>query len=172
MNYKLIKLLPKQYSEILESYLSERFFRVKQEGAYSELKEIKAGVPQGSVLGPLLYLLYTNDVPILPNNTIATFADDTAVLSVAETIEQSTAKLQKAVNHVIIWTKKWRIKLNETKSVHLDFTNKKIQCFPRIMINGTLIPHSNTAKYLGMTLDIKLRWKHVKKRREDLNIKF
>ena len=65
LNYKLRTILPKQYAEILESYLAERFFRVKQGDSYSELMEIKAGVPQGSVLGPVLHLLYTSDLPNL-----------------------------------------------------------------------------------------------------------
>lgn len=99
--YKIKHLLPNQYCLLLESYLTERFFWVKQENAYSELKEIKAGVPQGSVLGPVLYLLYTSDLPTPPDNTIATFADDTAILSTGKTIEQSTAKLQEAVDQVI-----------------------------------------------------------------------
>lgn len=61
--YKINHLLPKQYCLILELYLTERYYRIKQEDAYSELKEIKAGVPQDSVLGPVLYLLYTTDLP-------------------------------------------------------------------------------------------------------------
>ena len=73
LNCKQRTVLPKQYAEILESYLTERFFRIKQGDAYSEL--IKAGVPQGSVLGPVLYLLYTSDLPKLKNGTVATFAD-------------------------------------------------------------------------------------------------
>jgi hypothetical protein len=59
---------------------------------------------------------------------------------------------------------KWRIKLNESKSVHIDFTNKKITQQP-IFINGTQVPYANTAEYLGMTLDAKLRCKeHIKKK--------
>jgi hypothetical protein len=61
LNYKLRTLLPMQYAEILDSYVTERFFRITQGDAYSELKEIKAGVPQGSVLDPVLYLPYTSD---------------------------------------------------------------------------------------------------------------
>ena len=60
--------------------LTERFFRIKQGDAHSELKEIKAEVPQGSVLGPVLYLLYTSDLQKLENSTVATFADDIAKL--------------------------------------------------------------------------------------------
>ena len=65
LNHKLRTILHKQYAEILESYLTERFFRIKQVDAYSELKEIKAEVLQGSVLGPVLHLLYASDLPKL-----------------------------------------------------------------------------------------------------------
>ena len=66
------------------------YFRVNQEKAYLELKEIKAGVPQGSVLGPSPYPLYTCDIPTIEIGTIATLADDTAILAVEETIEDAT----------------------------------------------------------------------------------
>jgi hypothetical protein len=88
---------------------------------------------------------------------MATFADDTAVMATGETVDISTRKLQSAVNKIAIWTRKWRMKLNESKSVHIDFTNKIKQ--QQIFINGTKVPYANTAKYLGMTLDAKLRWK-------------
>jgi hypothetical protein len=170
--HKLKSMLPKEYSEILESYLSDRYFRVKQENEYSEIKEIKAGVPQGSVLGPVLYLLYTSDIPNLGNNTIATYADDTAIMAIGSDNDESTIRLQSAINSIFAWTKKWKLKLNETKSVHVDFTNKNINYKP-VYINNQVIPHANTAKYLGMTLDAKLRWKaHVKKKREELELKY
>jgi hypothetical protein len=74
------------------------------------------------------------------------------------------ARLQSAANKVAIWTRKWRIKLNGSKSVHIEFTNNKIKQQP-IFINDTKVPYANTAKYLGMTLDAKLRWKeHIKKK--------
>jgi predicted GIY-YIG superfamily endonuclease len=88
-------------------------------------------------------------------------------MAIGETVDISTRKLQSAVNKVTIWTRKWRIKLNESKSVHTDFTNNKIKQQP-IFIKGTKVPYANTAKYLGMTLDAKLRWKeHIKKKRDE-----
>jgi hypothetical protein len=88
---------------------------------------IKAGVQQGSVLGPALYLLYINDVPTALNSTMAMFADNIAGMAVGETIENSTIKLQSAVNKVVMWIRTWQIKLSESESVHNDFTNKKFR---------------------------------------------
>jgi hypothetical protein len=170
--HKLRPTLPDHYYRLLESYLTNRHFCVKHEDMYSELKFINAGVPQGSVLGPVLYLLYINDLPTTLYSTTTTFEDSTAVMAVGESNENSTKKLQSALNKIAIWTKKWRIKLNESKSVHINFTNKRITQRP-IYINGTQIPYASTAKYLGMTLDTKLRWKeHIKKKCDELNIKF
>ena len=172
LEYKLHRNLPTQYFEILKSYIEDRYFRVKYEGQYSELKKIKSGVPQGSVLGPFLYLIFTNDIPQPDETIIATFADDTAILAVGNTIEESTNKLQRSINKIYNWTSKWRIKLNESKSIHVNFSNKILNNLP-IYINEQEIPYSNTAKYLGMTLDTKLKWKeHVKIKRKELDLKF
>lgn len=90
--YKLNKMLPDKYVKILTSYISD----IKQEDVYSELKAINAGVPQGSVLGPILYLLYTYDIPKLEGTTVATFADDTALLTVDTDQEVAVGRLQDA----------------------------------------------------------------------------
>jgi hypothetical protein len=161
--HKLRLTLPDHFYLILKSYLTKGGFPVRHEASSSELKLIKAGVPQGSVLGPVLYLLYINDVPTTSNSTMATFKDDSAVMAIRETVDISTRKLQSAVNKVAIWTRKWRIKVNESKSIYIEFTNNKIKQQP-ILINGTKVPYAITAKYLGINLDAKLRWKeHIKK---------
>lgn len=171
--FKLNKFLPKAFVDLLSSYLSDRVFRVRQENDYSELKDIKAGVPQGSVLGPTLYLIFTCDLPFNDNTTVATFADDTAVLAFGSDVAESCHSLQSAVNSISHWCKMWRIKLNESKSVHVNFTLKKLMSNPVVKINNIEIPQSNDAKYLGITLDAKLRWKeHVKIKRKQLDLKY
>ena len=107
--HKTEQHLPAEYNKMLESYLSDRYFRVKQEHEYSELKQIKAGMPQRSVLGLVLYLLYTIDL---------------------HQLGEATEKLQRAVDKVNKWTRKWLIKLNKAKSVHVDFTNKRCHHIP------------------------------------------
>jgi hypothetical protein len=76
--YKLRKSLPHNYFLILKSYIQARHFHVNVAQQYTELFPVKAGVPQGSVLG---HLLYTADLPTSPDTTTATFADDIAVLA-------------------------------------------------------------------------------------------
>lgn len=172
LEYKLHRDLPTQYFELLQSYIKGRYFRVRHGCDYSELKRITAGVPQGSVLGPVLYLLYTRDIPDVVDSIVATFADDTAILAVDACIEKATSRLQGAMDKISTWTKCWRIKLNEAKSTHINFTNRKIITHP-LFINAQAVPYSNNAKYLGMTLDTKLKWKvHVKKKVEELRIKY
>ena len=91
------RFLPKQHVELIESYLKNRFFIKKQEDQYPELT---------SVLGPILYLLYTCNIPRAENVTIATFADDTACLAVRNTIEEDTSRLPIACIHITEWSEK------------------------------------------------------------------
>jgi hypothetical protein len=93
-------------------------------------------------------------------------------MATGNTIYESTTNVQRAADDIATWTRKWRIKFNETKSTYINFTNQKIDQ-RSILLNGVRIPSSNTTKYLGMTLDAKLRWKaHIKKKQEELQIKF
>lgn len=169
----LKKMLPKQYVDMLESYICERLFRVKQEDEYSGLREVRAGVPQGSVLGLIFYLLFKCDLPQTEIVTVATFADDTALMVIGSSLDEATNMLQDASDKIQQWTRRWKIKLNELKSVHINFTNKRIENSPAVTLNGVVVPYVNTAKYLGMTLDTKLRWKeHVRKKSLELGLKY
>ena len=169
---KIRNFLPESHVCIIESYLTDRTFRVKQKSNYSAIKKIGASVPQGSSISPLLYTLYTYDIPQSTETKIFTFADDTAVLAVGENVIEATGRLQANLNKIQEWTIKWKTNLNNSKSVHVNFTNKKEEHLP-IYLNQAVIPYANSAKYLGMTLDSKLRWKeHVKKKHEELQIKY
>jgi len=79
--YKLKLFLPAPYYLIIQSYIYDRTFAVRQGDSISSYFSISAGVPQGSDLSPDLFNIYTSDIPKTANTTIATYADDTAILS-------------------------------------------------------------------------------------------
>lgn len=145
---------------------------VKYRDEVTGLYPVEAGVPQGSVLGPLLYLIFTADIPTAPDSIMTTFADDTAILAVSEAPENATKKLQEALDKLQVWLKQWRIKANEVKSQHVTFTLRKENC-PVVTLNGSQLPQTEKAKYLGMHLDRRLNWKdHIFTKRKQLGIKF
>ena len=84
------------------------------------------------------------------NYYAAAFADDTALLCTGDTVEESTTSLQSAVNAVSSWTKRWNLQLNNSKSVHIDFSHKQIER-KHLFIDNIHIPYSNSAKYLGLS---------------------
>jgi hypothetical protein len=121
--YKINAIFPNNIYNILQSYLHNRYFLIRYREAYTTLHSVSSGVPQGSGLGPLLYLLYTADLPVTPKTETATFADDTAVLALHANPEIDKHLLQTALSNIKEWLKKWRMKANETKSTHVTFTH-------------------------------------------------
>jgi hypothetical protein len=95
---------------------------VKVETGYTELSPVNASIPQGSVLGPLLYLLYIADMPTSSESTTATFADDTAVLAMDSDPAIASQKMQTNLLAIQNWFKKWRMKANRCRSIHFTFT--------------------------------------------------
>lgn len=127
--YKIKKHLP-TFFKLLESYLNNRQFRVRIQGDVSVMLPINSDVPQGSVLGPLLYILLTSDLPLSPNITIGTFADDTVILTTHSNVLQAHHILQEYLKKSEKWLKDWSIEINETKSTHITFTLRKDVCPP------------------------------------------
>jgi len=156
--HKIKMHFPKNISEFLSSYLTNRKFIVKYKNFTSEPKLIEAGVPQGSILGPFLYLLYTADMPTQENTHISTFADDTAIISLHKNPSTASSSLQDHIAKLENWLSIWKIRINEQKCVHITFTLNKESC-PLITVNGIHIPQHTHVKYLGFHLDRRLTWK-------------
>lgn len=169
--FKLKKSLPHPYFKILSSYLQGRYFQIKLEDELTDLYCIQSGVPQGSVLGPILYTIYTSDLPTTLETSTATFADDTAVLASHESPIVASDNLQSYLIQLEDWLKRWRIKVNESKSSHITFTLKKETC-PNVFLNNIEIPQVESVKYLGCHLDRRLTWhNHIWTKRQHLNLK-
>jgi hypothetical protein len=133
---------------------------------------MKAGVPQGSILGPLLYTIYTADIPLHPSTVLSTFADDTCILSPHPDPNQASAFLQSHLNELQEWFRKWRIKANESKSIHITFTLRKSQC-PTVFLNQTPLPTASVVRYLGLYMDKKLTWNpHTRLKRTETNRRY
>ena len=115
--YKLRQFLSPTYFLIIRSYLTERTFKVNHNSAYSSLFSQSAGVPQGNILGPILYTVYTADIPTHPSTVLTTYADDTCVLSVNNDPSATSQTLQSHIKDIEQWCKKWRIKINPIKSL-------------------------------------------------------
>jgi hypothetical protein len=169
--YKLKRYIPERFYIILKFYLNDRYFQVKLDEDLSDYKPIKFGVPQGSLLGPFLYLIFTADLPQTNDTLTATFANDTAILTSDPDPRRASEKLQNHLNTINRWLHPWKIYVNTTKSVQITFTTKRSRC-PQVNINSNLIPVKNEVKYLGLYLDEKLTWKpHIKAKRRQLDLK-
>jgi len=117
-------------------------------------------------LGPLLYTVYTADVPQSDTTILSTFADDTAIFTTHPDSTLASANLQDHLRTVENWTRNWRLKINETKSSHIMFTTRRGHC-PPMYINQTVIP-----QYFGLNFDKRLtRKNHVATKRKQLDLK-
>jgi len=167
--FKLKSFLPAPYFLILKSFLEDRFFTVKHNNSYSPYYKLNAGVPQGSDLSPILYNIYTYDLPRTNHTTLATYADDTAILASNKDPNIASHNIQYHLNLISNWANKWKIKINENKSVQVNFTLKKNDC-PQLSLNNIPIPIKNETKYLGVHLDKRLTWaQHTKNKRKQSN---
>ena len=150
----------------LTSYLSDREQRVKIGDSYSTILKINAGCPQGSVLGPLLAILYLNDLSNKTLNETLFFADDTSIF-VPHTPNNLTVvenSLQNDLDEIYRYGQKWIITFNASKTVQQTFSNKQKseQTVPCLTFGGEPIPKHSTHKHLGLVVSEDLKFKeHV-----------
>jgi hypothetical protein len=109
--FKIKRILPSSYFNLLKSYLNDHQFETKFNGETSSRFHIHSGVPQGSILGPLLYCLYTSDLPTPRETTLGTFADDTAIFATHEDPTIASLNLQEHLHIIKKWLKKWKIQV-------------------------------------------------------------
>jgi hypothetical protein len=160
--FKLQKFgFPQYLKRIIQSFISDRTFAVKINSSFSSVRRVEAGVPQGSILGPMLFNLFVADIPEPQFSSLALYADDTTIISQHYCAEQASELLQQSVDVIITWFNKWRIVLNSNKCQAKIFSLKRNLNPMNIVINEVQIPWNpddQGVKYLGVLLDKKLNW--------------
>jgi retron-type reverse transcriptase len=144
--------------KLLNSFLEDRKFHAKIGNVLSTVREIEAGVPQGSVLSPTLYAIFTADIPKPDETKIALYADDTAILTRSESPELISEQLRRAVESLEAWFRRWRIDVNPDKSSAILFTRRRHRPDGEIVMFDRPIPWKTEARYLGITFDNHLRF--------------
>ena len=145
--------------EWIESFLSNRTQRVVVEGAQSKPAPVTSGVPQGSVLGPLLFLVYINDQPSQVLSQTRLFADDCLLYRTINNADDTIA-LQKDLDALQHWEQQWQMHFNPDKCEVIRITNKRKIVNANYTIHGQELGFTEKAKYLGVTIDTKLSWNH------------
>ena len=130
------------------SYLSNRSQKVSINGHLSDSKPVLAGVPQGSVLGPILFIIYINDLPLhtQSDTSVDMFADDTTISSHSKSKTDVQSSLQSTLETISLWCNDNMMKINipKTKAMYLTASSKTSQNLdaPPFILNGTEIEHS------------------------------
>ena len=158
--FKLKKFnFPTEIIKIVQSFLNNRTFNVYLGTTRSQKTDIIAGCPQGSCLSPVLYNIFTSDIPVFSNCITSIFADDTSILCSDVLSSNIVVNLQSALIVLNNYLKKWKILVNPEKTQAIYFTRKRKECFipqcPLQFMNHE-IPWEKNVKYLGVMLDTKL----------------
>lgn len=159
------------FLSLISDFLHGREQRVVISGSASEWKPVVSGVPQGSVLGPLLFSLFMDDlaqsIPSSLSTNVLLYADDCKIFKQISSVNDSE-NLQTALSFVHDWCTTWRLQVNPHKSAFISFTLKKKPVSSSYSINSVNIQRVSTHKDLGVFLDEKLSFashiEHVRKK--------
>ena len=153
-----------KFLEFLLNFIKNRKYFVHINGKNSETKTVNIGVPQGSTLGPLLFLIYINDMIHISDLFFLTqFADDSTVTYSADTLKQVIETTETDFKRVYEWLAANKLIINLNKTHLMLFTNRDRPETISININGQTINEVTETKFLGVILDNKLNWNaHIK----------
>lgn len=151
--------LPDIFITWIQHYLTERSQFVSVDGNNSSSLPVTSGVPQGSVLGPLLFLIYVNDIvnTVLPGTQIRLFADD-CVLFRQITCSNDQQNLNLSLNNILNWCNDNGMALNAQKTVYLCVTRSKTPLHFTYNLGSSSLQQVNNYKYLGVTITNDLSW--------------
>ena len=140
------------------SFLSGHLQRTSVAGHFSDWTELKGGVPQGSVLGPLLFLLYINDLPSTIVNSIRLYADDTSIIFTHHPHYDATVEINEDLGRLHQWAETWLVQLHPNKTKCLFISTAHNPVVPRPSLNGTDIEIVSSHKHLGLIFNDKATW--------------
>lgn len=163
---------PKYTIKIISSFLSERSFQVKIKNATSAVHPIPFGVPQGAILSPTLYNIFTSDAPTPSPCRRGLFADDTAFFISASLRAAITAGLRKTLLNYTEYFKKWKISMNVDKTQLIFFTKRRTREVPKrpFKAGPMTIRWNDQVKYLGFTFDKRVTFRpHVEEKVAKVN---
>ena len=145
---------------LFKSYLTGRMQCVRVNGVRSSYRTVKMGVPQGSVLGPLLFLVFINDLPMASNFYTKLFADDTFLLMSSQNLKNLEKKVDDEMKNICAWLKANKLFLNVTKSKFMLLTQKKNinKDDFHVYADNMEMARTNNYNYLGIVIDEKLTW--------------
>ena len=145
------------------NYLSNRHQRVVLNGQESSILFSNAGVPQGSILGPLLFLVFINDIEVSINANMFIFADDVTLAKAYDVVSEAESCLNSDLDTISKWAERWMVCFNLEKTVLINFSfkNKRVNK-PKIEFNGCQIKQVQEHKHLGIIMSQDLKWsKHI-----------
>ena len=149
-----------QLLQLFKSYLSNRKQRVVIYGFESEWGLIEAGVPQGSVLGPLFFVIYINDLENGIISNVKFFVNDTSLFSIVTNPTLSAFELNSDLKVIENWASQWKMSFNpdpNKQAVEMLFSHKRSeQNHPPLFFNNVLVASASDHKHLGIILDCKL----------------
>ena len=151
----------------LTDFLDTRTQRVILNGQYSSWAKVEAGVPQGSILGLLLFLICINDLSENLASNPKLFADDTSLFSAVKNVDASNIDLNNNLKKIEEWAFQWKMNFNPdpTKQAQELIFSRKVQTnnHPPLFFNDNVVPQTTLQKHLGMFLDSKLNFsEHLK----------
>ena len=150
--------------ELMTDYLRNRHQRVVLNGVHSTWLPLNSGVPQGSVLGPLLFLVYINDLTSNISSSIKLFADDASLFLQVRDIGMCHQTIQKDLKTITAWAHQWRMKFNpdiSKQAVEVIFSQKRNKPeHPPISFNGIPVKRDSETQHLGIILDDKLNFRN------------